>query len=180
MKEKRCVSNLSERTLRSYERDVLPRWMKHVGTILTQQNLIQFVIGMREDGLKATTCNLTMKYSETAPRLSVWIETNVYQGLTVMSFPFEHQKRLRTTNLNEQVNRELKRRTRVGGVFPNVASLERLATAVLIEIDEDWQSGTCYLAFPSEAVPVNCEFTEQRLHYLGGEIFIFLVPLIEV
>ena len=77
LKDKRCVSNLSERTLRSYERDVLPRWMKHVGTILTQQNLIQFVIGMREDGLKATTCNLTMKYSETAPRLSVWIETNV-------------------------------------------------------------------------------------------------------
>lgn len=87
------------------------------------------------------------KYSESAPRLSVWIEANIYQGLTVMSFPVEHQKRLRTTNLNERVNRELKRRTRVVSVFPNAASLERLATAVLMEMDEDWQSGTRYLTF---------------------------------
>ena len=76
------------------------------------------------------------------------MEENVCQGLTVMSFPVEHQKRLRTTNLCERVNRELKRRTRVVGVFPNAASLERLSTAVLIEIDEDWQSGTRYLTFP--------------------------------
>lgn len=87
------------------------------------------------------------KYAETAPRLSEWLEANVYQGLTVMSFPVEHQKRLRTTNLNERINRELKRRTRVVGVFPNGASLERLATAVLMEIDEDWQSSTRYLTF---------------------------------
>ena len=65
-----------------------------------------------------------------------------------MSFPAEHQKRLRTTNLNERVNRELKRRTRVVGIFPNAASLERLATAVLMEIAEDWQSGVRYLTFP--------------------------------
>ena len=90
---------------------------------------------------------MVKKYTETSPRLSVWMEANVYQGLTVMSFPVEHQKRLRTTNLNERINRELKRRTRVVGVFPNAASLERLATAVLMEIDEDWQSGTRYLTF---------------------------------
>jgi transposase-like protein len=88
------------------------------------------------------------KYAESSPRLSAWIEANVYQGLTVMSFPIEHQRRLRTTNLSERVNRELKRRTRVVGIFPNAAALERLATAILIEIDEDWQSGVRYLAFP--------------------------------
>ena len=87
------------------------------------------------------------KYQQSAPRLSKWIEANITEGLTVMSFPLEHQKRLRTTNLCERVNRELKRRTRVVGVFPNAESLERLATAVLIEIDEDWQSGTRYLSF---------------------------------
>jgi putative transposase len=88
------------------------------------------------------------KYTESAPRLSEWMEANIYQGLTVMSFPVEQQKRLRTTNLNERINRELKRRTRVVGIFPNAASLERLATAVLMEIDEDWQSGMRYLSFP--------------------------------
>jgi transposase-like protein len=87
------------------------------------------------------------KYAETMPRLSAWLEAKVDQGLTVMSFPVEHQRRLRTTNLSERVNREVKRRTRVVGVFPNAAALERLATAVLMEIDEDWQSGTRYLSF---------------------------------
>lgn len=87
------------------------------------------------------------KYAESAPRLSRWMEENVSQGLTVFGFPVEHQRRLRTTNLSERVNRELKRRTRVVGIFPNGASLERLATAVLMEIDEDWQSGARYLTF---------------------------------
>jgi len=88
------------------------------------------------------------KYAESAPRLSRWLEANLPQGLTVFDFPIEHQRRLRTTNLSERVNRELKRRTRVVGIFPNAASLERLATAVLMEIDEDWQSGVRYLTFP--------------------------------
>jgi len=88
------------------------------------------------------------KYAKSAPRLSRWMEENISQGLTVFSFPVEHQRRLQTTNLSERVNRELKRRTRVVGVFPNAASLERLATAILIEIDEDWQSGVRYLTFP--------------------------------
>jgi len=87
------------------------------------------------------------KYSETSPRLSQWLEANVYQGLTVFNFPVEHQRRLRTTNLSERMNRELKRRTRVVSIFPKGASLERLATAVLMEIGEDWQSGARYLTF---------------------------------
>lgn len=85
------------------------------------------------------------KYRETAPRLSDWMEANIEQGLTVFSFPAEHQRRLRTTNLCERVNREIKRRTRVVGVFPNARSLERLVTAVLMEMSEDWQSGARYL-----------------------------------
>src|ERR1044072_1936799 len=88
------------------------------------------------------------KYAETAPRLREWMEADVYQGLTVFSYPVEHQKRLRTTNLCERMNREIKRRTRVVSVFPNARSLERLVTAVLMEMSEDWQSGARYLTFP--------------------------------
>lgn len=88
---------------------------------------------------------MVKKYETSAPRLSVWLESNVEEGLTVFAFPKEMQWRLRTSNLSERVNRELKRRTRVVSVFPNPASLERLATSVLIEIDEDWQSAPRYL-----------------------------------
>jgi transposase-like protein len=88
---------------------------------------------------------MVKKYETSAPRLSAWLESNVEEGLTVLAFPKEMQLRLRTSNLSERVNRELKRRTRVVSVFPNPASLERLATGVLIEIDEDWQSASRYL-----------------------------------
>lgn len=88
---------------------------------------------------------MTKKYETSAPRLLAWLETNVVEGLTVFAFPKEYQCRLRTTNLNERINRELKRRTRVVGIFPNSRSLERLVTAVLMEIDADWQSAPRYL-----------------------------------
>lgn len=85
------------------------------------------------------------KYKESAPRLSGWMEANIEQGLSVFSFPTQQQKRLWTTNLSERVNREIKRRTQVVGVFPNASSLERLVTAVLMEVSEDWQSDPRYL-----------------------------------
>ena len=85
---------------------------------------------------------------ESAPRLSRWLKENAAQGVTVMGFAVEHQWRLRTTNLRERINRELKRWTRVVTIFPNAASLVRLATAVLMKIDKDWQSGMPYLSFP--------------------------------
>lgn len=82
---------------------------------------------------------------QAAPKLADWLEQNVPEGLTVFDFPAEHRRRLRTNNLLERLNRELKRRTRVASLFPNEASLLRLATAVLIETDEEWQTEKRYL-----------------------------------
>ena len=50
----------------------------------------------------------------------------------------------------ERLNRELKRRTRVATLFPNEASLLRLATAVLMETDEEWQTQKRYLSMKTE------------------------------
>ena len=85
------------------------------------------------------------KYAQSAPKLATWLETNVPQGLTVFDFPAAHRRKLRTNNCLERLNRELKRRTRVCGSFPNEDSLLRLATAVLIETDEEWQNDKRYL-----------------------------------
>lgn len=85
------------------------------------------------------------KYSKSAPRLASWLEENVPEGLTVFAFPVEHRRRLRTNNPLERLNREIKRRTRVSTLFPNEASLLRLATAVLLEKDEEWQTEKRYL-----------------------------------
>lgn len=84
------------------------------------------------------------KYSVSAPRLSAWMEDNLSEGFTIFAFPLEHRRLIRTTNSLERVNKEIKRRTRVVGVFPNEASCLRLVSALLMEISEDWQIGKRY------------------------------------
>jgi len=86
-----------------------------------------------------------IKYEKTAPQLCEWMETAIPEGLMVFQFKSNHQKRLRTSNLAERVNREIKRRTKVVGIFPNTASCERLVTGILIEISEEWEASKVYL-----------------------------------
>jgi putative transposase len=88
---------------------------------------------------------LAESYSKTAPKLAVWMEENLPQGFTIFSLPPSHQRRLRTSNALERLNQEIKRRTRVASLFPNEASLLRLVSAILCEIDEDWLSSKIYL-----------------------------------
>jgi transposase-like protein len=85
------------------------------------------------------------KYRQTAPKLAAWIEENVPEGLTVLELPAAHRKRLRTTNMLENLNKQVKRRTRVAGLFPNTESALRLVTAVLMEQSEEWETGKVYL-----------------------------------
>lgn len=80
------------------------------------------------------------RHRETAPKLAEWAENALPEGFTVFNLPPTHRRRLRTTNLLERVNEEVKRRTRVARLFPNEASCLRLVTAVLMEIAEDWQT----------------------------------------
>ena len=59
--------------------------------------------------------------------------------------PDQTHRRIRTVNPLERVNREVRRRTRVVGIFPNEASVLRLTSAVLAEIHEEWLTGRQYL-----------------------------------
>ena len=85
------------------------------------------------------------KYEKNAAKLSVWMEENLPEGLTVFALPEGHRKRMRTTNMLERVHEEINRRTRVAGLFPNEASLLRLVSAVLMELSEEWETGKRYL-----------------------------------
>lgn len=89
---------------------------------------------------------MVTKYTPISKKLAAWLEANIPEGLTVFDFPVEHRRRLRTNNGLERLNREVKRRTRVATLFPNEDSLLRLATAVLMEIDEEWQTEKRYLS----------------------------------
>jgi putative transposase len=90
------------------------------------------------------------KYQSSAPALAAWMEANVPEGLTVFGLPATHRRRLRTTNVLERLNRELKRRTRVATLFPNEAALLRLVTGVLIELSEEWETTKRYVTFETK------------------------------
>jgi transposase-like protein len=66
------------------------------------------------------------------------------------AFPREHRKRIRTTNGLERINKELKRRTRVVGAFPNDSSFLRLGVSVLIDINEEWLTTKRYLSMDAD------------------------------
>ena len=85
------------------------------------------------------------RYRRTAPKLADWLEENIPDGLTVFELPACHRRRLRTTNVLERQNKEIKRRTRVATLFPNEASLLRLVTAILVEVSDEWETGRIYL-----------------------------------
>ena len=95
---------------------------------------------------------MVRKYEKQAPKLAAWLDANVPESLSVFALPVGHRKRLRTTNMLERLNREIKRRTRVATLFPNEGSLLRLVTGVLMEVSEEWETGKRYVTFePQES-----------------------------
>ena len=73
------------------------------------------------------------------PRAAELMATAREDVLAFRHFPASHWRKLWSTNLLERVNEEIKRRTKVVGIFPNDAAITRLVGAVLLEQDEHWQ-----------------------------------------
>ena len=92
-------------------------------------------------------CRYVGEWNKTNPKLALWAEANLPEGLTILAFPEAHRRLLRTTNGLERVNQEVRRRTRVCRQFPNEAACLRLVSAVLMEISEEWETGKAYLTF---------------------------------
>ncbi|GLG01622.1 IS256 family transposase [Alicyclobacillus hesperidum subsp. aegles] len=84
-------------------------------------------------------------YSEKAPKAIQVLENGFDDITAVLSLPERYRKRLRTTNGMERLNEEIRRRDRVIRIYPNRDSVIRLIGALLMEIDEKWQSGHKYL-----------------------------------
>ena len=85
------------------------------------------------------------KYQESQPKLASWAEENLPEGFNVFALPEAHRRRLRTSNSCENVNGQIKKRTKVVGLFPSEESLLRLVTGILIEISETWETTKAYL-----------------------------------
>lgn len=93
------------------------------------------------------------KWQSRYAKLCEWVESNIEETLTFYRLPQAHHKQLKSTNMLERINQELKRRTLLVRIFPDAASCLRLVRALAAEIDEDWVKAARYL---------NMEFLRER------------------
>ena len=78
-------------------------------------------------------------------KLCGWVEENIEETFTFYRLPQPHHKHLKSTNMLERLNEEIKRRTWVVRIFPNTESCLRLVRALAVEIHENWIEATRYL-----------------------------------
>ena len=85
------------------------------------------------------------KWQSRYAKLCDWVETNIEETLTFYRLPAQHHKHLKSTNMLERLNEEIKRRTHVVRIFPNEPSCLRLIRALAVEMHENWIEATRYL-----------------------------------
>jgi putative transposase len=85
------------------------------------------------------------KWGTRYPRLVAWVEETIEETFTFYRLPRQHHKHLKSTNMLERLNEEIRRRTYVVRIFPNAASCCRLVRALAVETHENWLQAHRYL-----------------------------------
>ena len=94
---------------------------------------------------------IAREYQKSYPKVSRLLEEDLESTLTYLGYSQHHWRKIRTTNLIEGIlNKDLKQRSKVIGIFPNKESCLRYACLRLMEIDEEWQTGRKYIKMPEE------------------------------
>ena len=96
------------------------------------------------------------------PKLTDLMDESEHDVLAYMAFPRQHRTKLHSTNPIERLNKEVKRRADVVGIFPNEASITRLIGAVLFEQNDEWQTASRYMMVEAFA-EIDAEETDPIL-----------------
>ena len=103
---------------------------------------------MIAEGLAEAQKDLTqwLERGETKyPKLCEWLEENIGETLTFYRLPLQQHKHMKSTNMLERFNEEIKRRNRVVRIFPNMDSCLRLIRALAAETHEGWLEASRYI-----------------------------------
>ena len=104
----------------------------------TDEDLTAIFKVRREKTARALAEEFVELYGKRFPKAVEVFEAGIGDALTYLSFPGSHHAKLRTTNMLERLFKEVKRRTRVVGVFPNETSASTLATEIALRSSEEW------------------------------------------
>lgn len=85
------------------------------------------------------------KWQGKYPRLTDWAEETIEETFTFYRLPRRHHKHMKSTNMLERFNEEIRRRTYVVRIFPNASSCRRLVRALAVETHENWLEANRYL-----------------------------------
>ena len=119
------------------ERDILAHVPQAEAKAVASDLRVVFQSARRETA-EQLAAGFTERYGQAYPKAVAVLGRGLAEALTYTASPSSHHRLIRTTNGLERVFREVKRRTRVVGVFPTEESAENLVTAVLLRVSEDW------------------------------------------
>lgn len=88
---------------------------------------------------------LIEEYGGRFPQAIAILEEGLEDALQYLAFSLFDHRKISSTNILERLNREIRRRSGVVGIFPGMGSYIRLVTSYLIEYCEDWSTGKCYV-----------------------------------
>ena len=128
----RCQTHFSKNILDATPKSLQPE---------VKEELRKLYDAVDIDSARSVRDQIISKYEDKAPRAMTLLDEAFDDVTAVLILPFKYRKKLRTTNMVERLNQEIRRRERVIRIFPNEASVIRLMGALLIELDEKWQSG---------------------------------------
>ncbi|WP_245429735.1 IS256 family transposase [Mesorhizobium sp. B263B1A] len=94
---------------------------------------------------KADLAAWLSKWSGRYPRLTTWVEETIERTLTFFCLPRQHHKHLKSTNMLERLNEEIRRRTYVVRIFPNSQRCLRLVRALAVETNENWMEANRFI-----------------------------------
>lgn len=121
------------------ERKLLSKYIKHIYNSPNKKMALKIANSISD------------KYRKSYLKVSELLDDHIEETLTFYQYPKTHHIKIRTTNLIEgNLNSLLKRRSKVVTIFPNKENLIRYACCLLMEIDEEWQTGIIYMKMKKE------------------------------
>ena len=147
-------------------------WMRNAQAYVTkgQQNMVSAALRQAFIQADHQSASQTMRHVADQlrgkwPKLGTFIDESEADVLAYMNFPVQHRVKLHSTNPIERLNKEIKRRADVVGIFPTEGSIIRLIGAVLLEANDEWQLQHRYMQTEAmaELTPLTIDGVSNQL-----------------